>query len=375
MADVFISYASEDRSRIQPLVEALRTTGLDVWWDRHIGQGQNFGRVIEQALEEASCVVAAWTSASVESEWVCNEASEARKLEKLVPVLLDEVEVPLEFRHLHMGSLVGWTGDPAAPAFQELLASVRRFADAKTTRPTPIASASRLNSVAANPMRFVMPLALLLGGIGLLLIGLKQVGLLGNTESNTTESSATETSAAAVGTPAQSAPREVVAEDRAEVTPSPAEPKAADLPLADANLLLPENGGKILQADNQSWQILMGSDPTYASLLVNGFAVFELGSGKGARFDTFAAYVAATNDYNVKELAVLTSDESPNGPFRPVARVTVPNFRDMQNPFHEFPVGPASARYVKVQVVSVYNGSTYGSVGSLKLLNRRSGSR
>jgi hypothetical protein len=371
MADVFISYASADRDRIQPLVEALRSTGLDIWWDRHIAQGQNFGRVIEEALEGASCVVAAWTTASVESEWVCNEASEARKLGKLVPVLLDDVEVPLEFRHLHMGSLVGWTGDPAAPAFQEMLSAVHGLTGVKKGRHTPAAFTPRLSSAPANPTRFVLPLALLLGGFGLLLIGLKQVGWLGKTEA----------SAAVAGTAAQSAPREVIAEGRAEVaaptttTTTTTEARTAELPLADVNLLLPENGGKLLQADHQVWQNLIGSEPTSVTLGINGFAVFELGSGKATRFDTFATYVAGTNGYNIKELAVLTSDESPNGPFRPVARLTVPNVRDMQNPFHEFPVGPVSARYVKVQVLSQQDGGTLAIVGSLKLLNRDSGSR
>jgi hypothetical protein len=364
MADVFISYASADRDRIQPLVEALRTAGLDVWWDRHIAQGQNFGRVIEEALEGASCVVAAWTVASVESEWVCNEASEARKLGKLVPVLLDDVEVPLEFRHLHMGLLVGWTGDPAAPAFQEMLSAVLGFADAKQTRQPPVASAPGSSSASANLTRLVLPLALLLGGLGVLLIGLKQVGWLGKSEPT----------AAAAGTAAQSAPREVVAEGQAEGAAYTAETKAPALPLTDVNLLLPENGGRILQANHQAWQSLVASEPSSTTLEVNGFAVFELGGGKATRFDTFATYVAATNGYNVKELAVLTSDASPNGPFRSVAQVTVPNVRDMQNPFHEFPVGPASARYVKVQVVSVHNGGSIGYVGSLKLLNRHSGS-
>jgi hypothetical protein len=370
MADVFISYASADRDRIQPLVEALRTTGLDVWWDRHIAQGQNFGRVIEKALEDASCVVAAWTVASVESEWVCNEASAARKFGKLVPVLLDDVEVPLEFRHLHMGSLVGWTGDPAAPAFQEMLSAVSRFAQAKTTRPTPLASASRLPGAAANPMRFVLPLALLLGGAGLLLIGLKQVGWLGGTES-----SAVESSAAAAGTVAQSAPREVTPEGPAEVAGSTAETRSAGPPLADVNLLLPENGGRVLQADHQNWQIAIASQPASASLNVNGFAVFELGRGKSTRFDTFATYVAETNQYNVKELVLLTSDVAASGPFRPLTQVTIPNVRDMQNPFHEFPVGPVSARYVKVQVVSIHNGGAFGYLGTMKLLNRRTAKR
>ena len=36
MADIFISYAHEDRSRIERLAATLEAEGLSVWWDRHI---------------------------------------------------------------------------------------------------------------------------------------------------------------------------------------------------------------------------------------------------------------------------------------------------------------------------------------------------
>ena len=39
MADVFISYASEDRNRVRPLAEALQSRGFNVWWDRSLPPG------------------------------------------------------------------------------------------------------------------------------------------------------------------------------------------------------------------------------------------------------------------------------------------------------------------------------------------------
>ncbi|MCZ6871640.1 MAG: TIR domain-containing protein [Gammaproteobacteria bacterium] len=36
MADIFLSYASEDRERVRPLVAALETGGFSVWWDSDI---------------------------------------------------------------------------------------------------------------------------------------------------------------------------------------------------------------------------------------------------------------------------------------------------------------------------------------------------
>ncbi|MBV9295028.1 MAG: toll/interleukin-1 receptor domain-containing protein [Acidobacteriaceae bacterium] len=57
MSDIFISYASADRSRIRPLVNALQQQGWSVWWDRTILAGKTFDQVIEAALADARCVV------------------------------------------------------------------------------------------------------------------------------------------------------------------------------------------------------------------------------------------------------------------------------------------------------------------------------
>jgi hypothetical protein len=53
MSDIFISYASEDRSRISPIVSALQQHGWSRWWDRSILAGQTFDHSIEAALAEA----------------------------------------------------------------------------------------------------------------------------------------------------------------------------------------------------------------------------------------------------------------------------------------------------------------------------------
>jgi hypothetical protein len=120
MADIFISYASQDRSRAQTLAQGLGALGWSVWWDREIPLGKSFDEVIEKELKEARCAVVLWSAASVASEWVRNEASEAKRRGILIPVFLDAVEAPLAFRLVNGADLRDWSGDPADAEFERL---------------------------------------------------------------------------------------------------------------------------------------------------------------------------------------------------------------------------------------------------------------
>ena len=53
MAEIFISYASENRERARGRAEAFGARGWSVWWDREIPLGKSFDQVIEKALGEA----------------------------------------------------------------------------------------------------------------------------------------------------------------------------------------------------------------------------------------------------------------------------------------------------------------------------------
>jgi len=105
MADIFVSYAAEDRSRIKPLVETLQAEGWSVWWDHDLVAGPSFDEKIEEALDAARCVVVAWSEHSIKSRWCRAEANEGLERQVLVPMTIDKVRPPLAFRSSQTASL------------------------------------------------------------------------------------------------------------------------------------------------------------------------------------------------------------------------------------------------------------------------------
>jgi len=121
VADIFVAYASADRDRVALLARELSDHGWSVWWDRKIPPGKTFDEVIEEALDESKAVLAVWTEAAATSRWVRTEAAEGAARSVLVPVLMDDVKVPLAFRRIQAADLRDWEPGTAHPGFDELI--------------------------------------------------------------------------------------------------------------------------------------------------------------------------------------------------------------------------------------------------------------
>ena len=128
MAKVFLSYDRDDTERARPLALALERAGHSVWWDLHIRGGEQYTKVIDEALKAADAVVVLWSRFSVDSAWVRDEAAAGRDSGRLVPAALDDTVPPLGFRQFQTIDLSLWRGRGKPPHMIELLASIEAMA-------------------------------------------------------------------------------------------------------------------------------------------------------------------------------------------------------------------------------------------------------
>jgi hypothetical protein len=86
--------------------------------------GRKDVEVIQHALDQARCVVVLWSSASLSSHWVNTEAREGLRRGILVPVMLEDVTMPLEFRSIQSVGLSRWPDQACEQEIHKLVTAV-----------------------------------------------------------------------------------------------------------------------------------------------------------------------------------------------------------------------------------------------------------
>ena len=130
MADIFISYAREDRESVDKLAAQLTAAGLSCWWDKQIDVGARYLERTQAELDAAKAVMVVWSKHSLGSHWVADEAEVGRDTGRIVPISLDGVIPPLGFRQFQTLDFTSWRTGDAAP-FHELTATISKLAPPK----------------------------------------------------------------------------------------------------------------------------------------------------------------------------------------------------------------------------------------------------
>ena len=184
MARLFLSYSREDRHLIEPLARLLELAGHGVWWDRRIAGGSDFSAEIARELGASDVVLVAWSTTSVTSHWVKDEAAEGRDAGRLVPLLLDRAMPPLGFRQIQAIDLSDWRGNTKPAAFDELLRAIdliassrdRSVAAAPVQRPPGVAIAPPATARRSRAGPVLIGAALLIGAAGATALLLQKSG-------------------------------------------------------------------------------------------------------------------------------------------------------------------------------------------------------
>lgn len=168
MASIFLSYARDDQAKAARIAAALDKAGHGVWWDRDIHAGSRFSLEIEAALSNAEVVVVLWSSASIRSTWVHDEAGYGRDHGRLLPVLIEAVEPPLGFRQFQAIDLTrSWRGGGALKPLIDAVSSPRDATPG--LHPSP-ARRSVIANLGWRTPALIALLAIMLAGLWLVLL-------------------------------------------------------------------------------------------------------------------------------------------------------------------------------------------------------------
>ena len=351
MADVFLSYASADREKARKLGEILAGRGYTVWWDRTIPPGRMFDEIIQEALSVAKCVVVLWSTASVGSNWVKTEAAEAAGRNILVPVLIENVSLPIEFKRIQSANLSSWNGDSEHPEFRNLVTSIKRLLDA-VPHQKPTASGAETpsgwgaRSRSSRSFRSIATAA----ALGLIVVA---GGAYWYFQKGTSSGVEQVTPQGKIAAPAQPTHTPIGTAQSPAGTHQP-----AVLSSKRINLLAKEHGGQVVAAPNQAWGLLINDDAQNIGVSVNksGPGVFAFKDERSATFDTFKVLIPGSNDRNLNEFELLAGNESPTGHFESIGTFRTQNVR-LKSPYQEFKFAPVKAKYLKVQPLSSYRGN------------------
>lgn len=100
MADIFLSYSQRDKEFARKLADSLSVRGADIWWDTELVGGERFRDVILSELDKATVVIVLWSTNSIASRFVLDEADRAAASGKLLSLLLPDFQarfIPMGF--------------------------------------------------------------------------------------------------------------------------------------------------------------------------------------------------------------------------------------------------------------------------------------
>jgi formylglycine-generating enzyme required for sulfatase activity len=136
---LFLSYPRSNSKEAAELRQALENDGHVVWQDLNAIQGgDDWVKAIEAGISRAYAVVVIVSAAWPTSRWIKIEVMHAQRMHKtVIPVLVDDSDIPTELLDLHVVHLYGDRSGTELRSLLESLRSRRGAAQASFSAPTP----------------------------------------------------------------------------------------------------------------------------------------------------------------------------------------------------------------------------------------------
>jgi hypothetical protein len=114
MTQIFISYSRKDIAFARRLAADLEKAGYSVWWDiTDLRGGDDWVRVIPEAIGTSDFFIVVLSPNSIASEWVRKEYTQAISLhKKIIPIMLEQTPVPFALITINF---IDFTNEAAYP--------------------------------------------------------------------------------------------------------------------------------------------------------------------------------------------------------------------------------------------------------------------
>jgi len=151
MKNIFVSYSRKDIDFARKFAGDLEKAGYDVWWDlTDLRGGDDWVRVIPDAIAKSDFFIVVLSPNSIESEWVRKEYTQALSLrKKIIPIMFTSCAIPFALNTINF---VNFTSGEYQDNFTNLLGAL-----GYTDTPPTVAPFKKVQTYLPMWMRYALP--------------------------------------------------------------------------------------------------------------------------------------------------------------------------------------------------------------------------
>ncbi len=122
--DIYLSYAPEDREKVQSLVNALEDTGLKVWWEHHHLKPKEAIAMLQRQLNVSRVQMVVWSRNSAGSGRVQAEARIGADMGRLIATRIEHIVPPKHSAAVAYADLSDWRGGKEHRGIRKAFATI-----------------------------------------------------------------------------------------------------------------------------------------------------------------------------------------------------------------------------------------------------------